>query len=144
MHEAEAIATFVLTAALALLTVVALVLLAVVAVVSVRVAGAIEAAARDGARAMHAAAQTAQSVARMTRRAERGVRRLGRGLARFTHLERLLGGRGASVVMAVLAGLESAGVAVEAFKAVRRDQAAKDEAHEAGTGSGEGGTAHVG
>jgi hypothetical protein len=144
MHEAQAIATFVLTAGLALLVLAALVVFVVVAVVSVRVAGAVQAAVRDGARTMRALAQTTQALSRMTQRAERGVRQLRRSLSRISLLENLMGGRKASIMMAILTAIEGAGAAFQAFSAVRRQRAeASGEAPSGDTGGGEG-TAHVG
>jgi len=140
MHEAQTIATFVLTAALALLALGALLVVGVAAVVSMRVAGAVQAAARDGARAMRALAQTAEATARLSRRAERGVRRLGHRLSRTAFMESLLGSRRAGIAVAVITALEGAGAAFQAFMAVRRQAAAQA----APAGGGEEGTTHVG
>jgi hypothetical protein len=141
MQEAQAIATLVLTGALAVLALLVAAALALALVAVGRAAGALEAIGRDGARAAKALGDAAQSVARMARGAEGAVTQTSRAVRRLAFLERVLERRLARAVLLTAA-------AIEGFTAVRRAMrdagrgAARREASNAAQGEEE--TADVG
>ncbi|MCL6594623.1 MAG: hypothetical protein K6V73_00235 [Firmicutes bacterium] len=116
MHEAQAIATLVLTGALALL---ALALAGVVAAAAYlllragRALGVVGPALAQGARAW---AEGASEVLGLVREARGGVAEAARALRRLAFLERILERRLARWVILLAAALEGAGAALRAWR----------------------------
>lgn len=139
MHEAQAVATFVLTGALALLAWTLLAGAVVALLAGIRLARSLDAMAKEGVRAAHAVADVAEGARRMTRQAEGGLRELARTVRRVAFLERILERRLARLVIGGAAAIEGIRTAIRALGVLWSARAPTRAA-----GEGEEETAHVG
>ena len=129
MQELQAIATFVLTGAVALLVLVLLAGAVVAVALGIRLARTLEATAAEVLRATRALADATEGVGRMVRRAEGGLAEVRRTFRRLAFLERILEKRLARLVIMAVSMLEGARTA---WRMVRQVMAARMSAEAAG------------